>query len=68
MLVEQWSETVVQSQVVPDTAARIKSSLGTVNRSFRIQMLPKKVNSVASEARMVFDVTEVRARDALKVH
>ena len=31
-------------------------------------MLPKKVNSVASEARMVFDVTEVRARDALKVH
>ena len=52
----------------PATDMRMHSSLGTVKRSCSNQMLPKKVNRVDRLARMVFEVTEVRASDALKVH
>ena len=46
----------------------MKESFWRVKRSWRTHTLPKKVKSDARLARMVFEVTDVRANDALKVH
>ena len=46
----------------------MKTSLRAVNFSPRHSTLPKNANRLASDARMVFDVTLVIDREALKDH
>ena len=56
------------TRAVPTIHAMMASSLLDENTSPRSKMLRKKVNSDEVDERIVLDVTEVRARDALNDH